>query len=484
MRPAIVLMVLLAGSPVLAADLDFKHELISATVPAPEGKGQDWPVFLGPHGTGVSDETNLLAKWPENGPPILWEKSVGSGYSAPSVRGNRLVLHHRTGDREIIECFRADTGETLWRSSYSTGFADPYGYSNGPRCTPLLTAERCYTYGPEGKLVCTELATGKLIWSRDVYADFQIPKYFFGIGCTPVLEGKVLIALVGGQPNSGVVGFDADTGKTLWDAVGKETWDGAKTGWTNDPTCEWTGEEQIVSYSTPNVVTLHGKRHCLCLMRHGLVSLDPATGKENFRYWFRSRAYESVNAARPITIGDKIFLSAAYRVGSVLLQVAADGKSVKEVWRDEKNMLTHFSTAIHVDGKIYGFSGRHKQEGELRCIDLKDGHVLWKTNGLLVDLNSLGQDPTTGKIFDKATKKVVPWPFFGRGSMTQYEDKFIILGESGTFALAKIDGAKYDELFRTSYKQISFPSWTAPVLSRKRLYLRDDDSLMCLDLRP
>ena len=114
----------------------------------------------------------------------------------------------------------------------------------------------------------------------------------------------------------------------------------------------WTGEEQVVSYSSPIIATIHDKKYLLCLMRQGLVSLNPATGRENFKYWFRARVPESVNAARPLVINDKVFLSISYRVGSALLQVQPNGKSYKVLWRKPDNMQTHWSTAIHVDGYI------------------------------------------------------------------------------------------------------------------------------------
>src|SRR5579871_1993704 len=101
--------------------------------------GEDWPRFLGPCDTGISGETGLLASWPEQGPPIVWEKRVGTGYSAPSVRGNLLVLHHRVRNAEVIDALEADTGKPVWSFSYPSDFSDPYGYNNGPRCTPLLT---------------------------------------------------------------------------------------------------------------------------------------------------------------------------------------------------------------------------------------------------------------------------------------------------------------------------------------------------------
>lgn len=450
----------------------------------PLRKGDDWSRFLGPHGTGVSGERGLMQTWPQGGPPKVWGKQIGAGYGAPSVRGRRLVLHHRLGREEIVECMRADDGKTLWRHSYPSNFRDPYGYNNGPRCTPLLTEDHCYTYGAEGMLLCLDLKTGEKLWNRDTQREFGLPEWFFGVGCSPILVDNLLIVLVGGQPNSGVVAFDARTGEIAWQSVGKETWDGAQTDWPNEPVYRWTGDEQIVSYSSPTVATIHGKRHLLCFLRHGLVSLDPADGSLNFKYWFRSREYESVNAARPVVIGDKIFLSSAYRLGSVLLQVDRDGKDCRELWRNRRNILTHWSTAIHVDGYLYGFSGRHENEGTFRCIDLDTGAVVWKTSGFEGDLSQLKQNPVTGEIIDKRTNKAVPWPFFGRGSKIKVDDKFIVLGERGTLALVKINPKKFEEISRTAYREVGYPAWAAPVLSRKRLYLRTEEALVCLDLAP
>ncbi|MBT4867995.1 MAG: PQQ-binding-like beta-propeller repeat protein [Planctomycetaceae bacterium] len=465
---------------------------VTQPVEAAPRDGEDWPRFLGLKETGVSGETGLLEKWPKTGPPKLWEKEVGTGYSAPSIRGDRLVLHHRVGDEEIVECMNVADGEQIWQYKYASNFTDPFGYNNGPRCSPILTKNRCYTYGAEGVLVCLEFKTGKEIWTRDIKKDFNVfkkdqpdvPNWFFGIGSTPILEDGLIFTLVGGQPNSAVVAFNADTGKTEWQNVGKDTWDGVATENPLEPKYEWTGEEMFVSYASPLAATIHGKRHVLCLLRQGLVSLNPKDGSVNFKHWFKPRSYESVNAARPIVIGDKIFLSAAYKQGSALLQVNEDGKSVNEVWRDRRNMLTHWSTAIHVDGYIYGFSGRHEQEATFRCIDLKTGKVEWETTGYEGELGGLSQDPRTGEIVDTKTGESIPWPFYGRGSKIQIGDRFIVLGERGTLALVKINAKKFEELARTSFKQIGYPAWTAPVLSRKRMFLRSEKTLICLDLKP
>ncbi|HUG94303.1 MAG TPA: hypothetical protein VML55_25965, partial [Planctomycetaceae bacterium] len=167
---------------------------------------------------------------------------------------------------------------------------------------------------------------------------------------------------------------------------------------------------------------------------------------------------------------------------SALLAVTPDGQGGEELWRDRRNMLAHWSTPIHVEGRIYGFSGRNEPDGVFRCLDLDNGEVVWETTGYAGALEDLEQDPGTGQLHNVKTGAVLDWPFFGRGSKIQAEGKFLVLGERGTLALVQIDPGKYVEISRTSYRQISYPAWTAPVLSRKKLYLRDENSLLCLDV--
>jgi len=475
------LLFLQQGQPRLVFGADAATKDSSAAASTKMRAGEDWASFLGPRGTGISGETGFAKSWPKQGPPMVWERKIGTGYSAPSVLGHRLVVSHRVGDNEIVECMHATTGKTIWTYKHPTQYQDPYGYNNGPRATPILTKNRCYTFGAAGSLLCLDLEKGTKIWVRETQKDFKLPSWFFGIGCTPILEGNLLIVLVGGQPNSGVVAFNAKTGATVWQRVGKETWDGVKTD-RGDTNYKWTGSEQVVSYSSPIAVTIHGKRHILCLVRQGLVSLDPRDGSERFNFWFRPRVHESVNAARPLVIGDKIFLSASYNLGSALLQVNPDSKSFKVVWQNRRNMQNHWSTTIHVDGFLYGFSGRHSRESRLRCVSLETGRVGWGTDGFEGEIINLVQDPKTGGIVDRQTGKAVPFPFYGRGSKIKVEDQFIVLGEGGTLALVKINPKKFEEISRTAYPQIHNPAWTAPVLSRKRLFLRAEKSLICLDL--
>ncbi|MBI5772961.1 MAG: PQQ-like beta-propeller repeat protein [Verrucomicrobia bacterium] len=441
--------------------------------------GEDWPQFLGPRGDNTSRETGLLDKFPAAGPRVVWSKQIGTGYSAPSVRGPQLVLHHRLGNEEIIGSFDAATGRAGWRHSYPCQYRDPYGYNNGPRCTPLLTEDRCYAFGVEGRLVCLDLKTGKLIWERDTAKDFAVPEAFFGVGSTPILEDGRLIVMVGGQPNSGIVAFDAATGKAIWESVGKKNWDGVPMlGWPGDRKYQWSGAEKSASYSSPVAATIHGQRHVFAVMRQGLVSLNPTNGAVNFSRWFQSVGSDSVNGIRPVVVGDLVFVSAAYyRAGSFLLCVKPGGKSFEEVWcqpkfyqeRDANGALVnpvlgiHWNTPVLHDGHLYAFDGRNEPDALFKCVELKTARLKWARD-------------------ERWPAHSSPQPkVYGRGSAVMADGKLIVLGEGGLLGLFKVNPEKAEELARWQVPDLRYPCWAAPVLSRKKVYLRSEDRLVCVD---
>jgi len=441
----------------------------------------DWSRFLGPYGNNTSGETNLLDRWPTNGPSILWDKSIGSGYSAPSVLSGVLVLHHRIGDEEIVEAMDTVSSKTKWSYAYPSRFVDPFGYNSGPRCTPLLTSNRCYTFGAEGKLVCLAFADGRLIWQRDTTKDWNVPGAFFGVGSTPLLEGDKLIVMVGGQSNSGVVALNAATGKTLWQSVGRETWNGVTPiGWRTTKPYEWTGSEMLASYASPVAATIHGQRHLFCLLRQGLVSLNPTNGEVNFKRWFQSPVNESVNAMTPVVSDDLVLLSTAYyRLGSVALRVNPDGRSFTEAWRNppnpyERDAITgdypspvlevHFSTPVLHDGFLYAFSGRNEPDASFRCVEFKTGKLKWTRD-------------------EGWRAHSTPQPMnFGRGSLIRADNKLIVLGEGGRLGLFRPNPERVEEICAWQVPSLRYPCWAAPVLSDKKLFLRSEDRLVCLNL--
>ena len=436
---------------------------------------EDWPEFLGPRRDCTSLETGLLDKFPAGGPPIVWKKAIGTGYSAPSVRDGKLVYHHRLGFEEIVECVDAATGKEIWRFGYPSRYRDPYGYNNGPRCSPIITRDLVYVYGAEGVLYCLDSENGHQVWRRNTAVDWNVPQAFFGVGSTPILEDDKLIVMVGGQPNSGVVALNAKTGETIWEAVGEKTWTGSyKTGWPGEPPVRWRGTEKIASYATPVAATIHGKRHLFCLFRQGLVSVDPADGTQNFKRWFRARVNDSVNAMNPVVLEDHVLISGAYYgVGAVMMQVGEDGKSFKEVWstdhrradnrRHEPVLEIHWTTPVVKDGYAYAFSGRNEPDARFRCVELKTGKVMWD------------RDESWTKHSTKTPDK------YGRGSAILADGKLIVLGEGGLLGLVNANPKKLDEVSRWQVPEMHHPCWAGPILAGKKVYLRSESRLICLE---
>ncbi len=451
---------------------------------ATTGSTEDWPHFLGPRNNGTSTETGLLNSFPKEGPQKIWVRDIGTGYAAPSVRAGRLVLHHRRGNEEIVEAINAETGKTVWTHKYPSRYVDPFGYNNGPRCSPLLTADYCYTYGAEGQLFCLNIKTGKPVWHRDTAKDWNVPVAFFGVGSTPILEGNKLIIMIGGQPNSGMVALEAKTGKTIWESVGKSNWEGVTTfGWRAEIPYNWTGHEKLASYASPVAATIHGKRQLICFMRQGLCSVDPVTGKIGFSRWFQSLVGDSVNAMNPVVQDDLVLISAAYfRSGAMLLRVNPDGKSFQEVWKEPKRhpmdaadrdpqtgewkipvLEIHWMTPILHQGHIYAFSGRNEPDASFRCVEFKTGRLKWT------------RDESWRKYGTKQPN------VFGRGSLIHADNKLIALGEGGLLGMFSLNSEKPTELARWQVPEMHHPCWAGPVLSEKKLYLRSEDKLVCLD---
>lgn len=428
--------------------------------PLPPGAvTHDWTSFLGPSHNAVSTETRLSRTLP---PPLVWELAKGTGYATPAVAGARLVFLHRLANEEVVECLHAETGSSQWQLRYATAFEDRYGYNNGPRSSPVIDGDRVYTVGAEGKLHCLELASGKVVWKRDLRAEYRVPQDFFGTASTPLVEGRLLVVNVGAPGGPCVAGLDKATGREVWRA----------------------GKEWGPSYASPVPAVVHEKRRVFVFAggesvppTGGLMSIDPATGQVDFAFPWRSRTHESVNASCPVVFDNKVFISASYRTGSALVEVRPDFTH-RVAWTTQDFAL-HFNTAIYRDGYLYGFDGRNESDASLACVDAASGKVVWR------------EIPEWTETFEMRGRPQQQILGTYRGSLLAADGQFLCLGELGHLL--------WMELTPKGYKQLSrawlFPareSWGLPVLSRGLLYVvqntRDvlqgtGPRLLCYDLR-
>ena len=422
----------------------------------PTREGHDWPRFLGPNGDGSSPETGILKTWPKEGLKKVWDCPLGIGYSPPAVANGRLFHFDRFGEKVRITCRNSETGELIWKTEYATEYEDLYGYDSGPRACPVVDDDRVFIHGADGLLACLNVADGKEIWKVDTRAKYRFHQNFFGAGSAPLVDGDLLIVPIGGSPKgprpgdlrdakgdgSAIVAFDKKTGAVKY-AFGDE----------------------LASYSSPTIATIGGNRVGLYFARGGLVGFDPQAGKQHFHYPWRSKTLESVNAANPVVDGDKVLLSECYEIGSALVKITADLK-VQPVWNDkakdrgEQSLMSHWCTPIAVDGYVYGCSGRHTNEADIRCMKLDTGEVIWE---------------------ERRTTRVM---------LTRVDGHLLSFSEAGELRLIKINPKKYEEVARWEVPGVSYPSWGMPVISRGLLYIRGKDEndrnahkLLCFELK-
>jgi outer membrane protein assembly factor BamB len=384
----------------------------------------DWPQFLGPTRDGVSAEKGLFETWTKKGPPLRWSVPVGEGYAGPVVVGERVLLFHRVGNEEVIECFDTDKGKSSWKFAYGTKYQDQYGKGDGPRATPVVSGGKIYTLGAEGVLTCVELDGGKKVWQEALASKYKLRANFFGVGTTPLVEGDLLLVNVGAK-GAGVVAFNKDSGKEVWKAT-----------------------DHDASYSSPVAATIDGVRHAIFLTREGLLSLDPANGKERFSMRWRARENASVNAATPLVVGNEIFVTASYNTGALLVRAKKDG--IEEIWSNDTSLSAHFNSPVVRDGFLYGIDGRQEQGARLRCVEWKTGKVRWTKEN------------------------------FGCAALLLADGHVIALTEDGDLVLFEATPEAYHEKGRATGLAATCRAHLA--LAGGRLYGRDAKQLHCWNL--
>ena len=382
----------------------------------------DWPQWLGPTRDNVSREK--VAPWTE-APKVVWKKAVGEGHSSPIVVGVRAYLHVRVAgkDEEEILALDARTGEEVWRRTTPRApFKSPFGV--GPRATPLVDAGKLYTFGVTGVLTCWDEATGKQIWQVDTLKEFNAPNLTFGISCSPVIEGDLLLVNVGG-PGASIVAFRKGTGEVAWKAL-----------------------DDKASYSSPIVVGSGADREAIFLTQQGLVGLSPADGKVRWKVPLVDKLSES--STTPVVAGG-LLIGSSVTTGSVAL--ALQGGKAAEAWKNPK-LTCYISTPVEAGKETYLVTGTilPPPSATLQCVESATGKVLWTKQ-------AIGQ--------------------YHAALLRTADGKLLMLDDGGNLALLDPDPGEYKELARS---KVCGPTWAHPALSGGKLYLRDRKEIVCLSL--
>ncbi len=401
-----------------------------ATLDAEAVVDAGWPCFLGPTHDSVSTERGLLDAFPDEGPRELWRRDVGSSFSSPVVTDAGLIAFYRRNDREIIECLDPATGAPRWSFDYATAWVCKYEYSHGPYSTPVIDGDVVYAVGAEGKLHALRMHDGTCLWQRDLKADYAPTEMLFNIGASPLVAGDRLYFTLGGTiGNSGTVCLDKRTGETLW-----------------------TATDHAAGYATPALAIIHGREYLFVFDRIGLVALDPATGAVWWEIPFQSRAPDTVCATSPVVFEDLVMVTMGPAPGALCVRVLPDG-SYEEVWREKRVIDSTWNNVAHAGGYAFGYTSK-RIRSQLRSIDLRTGKVLWHWES---DLE--------------------------RGSIIAADGKLIAWGEHGHLALLRQNPRRLEVLSQTAAPLLETPCYPMPALHRGLLYLKNEKTLACFDLR-
>lgn len=382
----------------------------------------DVPQFFGPNRDGLVRGAGLARDWNVMAPKLLWRQPIGPGWSSFAVVGGRAYTQEQRGDEELVTCYDVGTGRLQWAHTNSVRFSQWQG-GPGPRATPTVAQGQVFTFGATGILDCLAATNGQRVWTRAVLKEHHLPNLLWGVSCSPLVFEETVVVTGGLTNGPTLLAYQRQTGRPLWQ-VGNDK----------------------ASYASPVLAVVAGQRVILSANAGSLTAHEPATGRVLLDYSWASDKWPK--AAQPVVAGeDRVFLSAGYGVGCVLLQVNRDpgGRlSAKEVWRG-KTMKTQFNTAAVRDGFLYGLD-----DGGLACVDLATGQRRWKDGR------------------------------YGSGQSLLVADLLLIQSEAGDVVLAQASPEAFRELARLP--ALRRKTWNYPTLAGRFLLVRNDQEAACYEL--
>ena len=385
----------------------------------------DWPQWRGLDRTAVSKETGLLKSWPAGGPRLVWTgKNLGEGHSTPSVAAGRVYGMGLRGNDEVVWCIDEKSGSEVWatRIAGRTGLDGRQG-GEGSRCTPTVDGNLLYVLGVAGDLTCLKVADGKPVWQKSLVSDFggRIPTW--GYSESPLIDGNKVIATPGSRANT-IIALNKLTGEPIWRSAIQPGGAG---------------------YSSAIIADVEGQKQYIQFLAGGVVGVNAADGQLAWRYDNPANR-QGINCSTPIYRDGHVFAASAYGNGGGLAKVTKN--SATETYFT-KQMQNHHGGMVVVGDHLYGFD-----QSNLTCLDFKTGDVKWTDRSV------------------------------GKGSVAFADGMIYARGERQGIALLEATPNGYVEKSRFDQPNRSnAPAWPHPVIANGRLYLRDQDVLLCYDLR-
>ena len=413
-------------APVLGQAAKPTRKSAPASTPAP--RGVPWTQWGGPHGNFHTEATGIKDSWRASGPPVVWKRALGEGYSSPSVEGDRLYTMYGRRGEEVVIAADAASGQTLWEHANPMTFVSDAAreMGNGPYASPLVVGDRLFTTGVAGRLQCFDKKSGKVLWTQELLNQHRGSLMMYGYAPSPVAFRDLVIVPVGGRGRA-LMAFNQ-----------------------SDGTVAWSRNDYGNAYSTPVLIKLGGFDQMAALMDGAVIAVNPHNGDLQWKVPFK--ADFSIAISTPVFGPDNLmFVSSEYGGGAKVFELTVSGQqtTATELWSSNRLRL-HHGNAIRVGDAIYFSSGGKGSQAILSAVDARSGNVLWQQRSI-----------------EKA-------------SFVYADNKLITLDQDGNLMIAYPS----PQGFKIAAKapMMSRLSWTPPVLVGTRLYLRDRAMLMAVEL--
>jgi outer membrane protein assembly factor BamB len=384
----------------------------------------DWPQWRGPKRDGTSAERGLLKDWPAAGPPLAWRAAgAGTGYSSFSSALGRLYTLGARGNTEYVMAYDAATGRKVWEVEHGRRFRNDRG--DGPRATPAVDGDRVYAFGASGDLAALEAATGKVLWKLNVLDKFGGSNIPWGLSESPLILSDRIIVSPGGR-SAAVVALNKTDGSVIWKSLNDEP-----------------------GYSSAVLHEAGGVREAVYFTAERAIGVDVQTGKLLWSY--NQVANQTANVATPIVRGNRVFLSSGYGTGAALLELtpgdSKTGMSARQVYFT-REMRNHHASSVLIGDYLYGFS-----DAILTAMKFDTGDVAWRDRSV------------------------------GKGSVVFADERLYLYSEGGVVGLAEANPAGYREHGRFRIQSGDLPTWSHPIVSNGKLFIRDQDTIYAYDVR-
>jgi outer membrane protein assembly factor BamB len=380
-----------------------------------------WTGFRGPLRHGDYRERPILTTWPAVLGPV-WKQLVGGGHASFAIANGRAFTIEQRGGEEIVAAYDVRSGRELWAQGWSGAFREAMG-GDGPRATPTWHDAVVYALGAEGELRALHEADGRQVWRTNILQDAGASNLEWGMAASPLVVDDLVIVAPGGRSGRSVLAYDRRSGRQVWAAL-----------------------DDKASYAAPQLATVHGVRQVLIFSASRLASVRPEDGTLLWDFEWRGGGGAGINVAQPIVLGDRVFISTGYGVGSAMLQVERTGDqfSVRELWRSNR-MKNQFTSSVHHDGFIYGLD-----EGILACIDAATGERHWKAGR------------------------------YGDGQVLLASGHLIVSSDTGDLVLVRATPEGHKEVARSP--ALNGRTWNHPAIAAGVLLVRNSNEMAAFNL--